>query len=87
MKRQNKMIDGVLKKSQKGWTVQCESNKKELVTHPEHNMWLKVFAKEDMKVCFEVETIATGANEFDVLDMDVARLKACFPDQRTYSQD
>lgn len=49
----------------------------EIAIHPKHKLWLIVHAKRGAKVCFEVETIAIGQNEFDVLDTDVAVLKQC----------
>lgn len=46
----------------------------ELPTHPEHNLWLKMFAEESMNVEFEVKTIAQGTSELDIQDADVAWL-------------
>jgi hypothetical protein len=96
------MIDGILNKSEDTWIVKHNKLVHTLVgnhdyrvtledsyldVHPEHIMWLKVFGKEGLKVCFEVETISKGENEFDIMDTDVAKLKACFPDMHEYVQD
>ena len=96
------MIDGTLHKTEKWWRVKhtkmvhtpigAHDYKVTLEdaymdVHPEHFMWLKMFGEEGLKVCFEVETIAAGNNEFDVMDTDVAKLKECHSETKTYSQD
>jgi len=96
------MIQGILSKSNDNWVVKHSKLVHTLLgthdykvtledayldTHPEHVMWLKVFGKEGMNVCFEIETIAKGENEWDIVDIDVAKLKACFPDTHEYVQD
>jgi hypothetical protein len=97
------MQDGTLHKTENGWIVRysqqihtkTQDNNEyrislrdaELTTHPEHNMWLKIFGQDGMKVCYEVKTIAIGESELDVMDADVAVLKSCFPDTKEYAQD
>lgn len=97
------MQDGTLHKTEKGWIVRYDQQvhtkledtdeykislrEAELPTHPDHNMWLKMFGEDGMKVCYEVTTIAIGESETDVMDADVAVLKSCFPDTREYVQD
>ena len=44
-----------------------------LPIHPEHRLWIRMFAEEGREVNFKVETIAEGTSEFDVMDVDVAR--------------
>lgn len=44
-----------------------------LPIHPEHKLWVMVFAEEGREVDFEVQTIAEGTSEFDVMDVDVAK--------------
>ena len=96
------MQDGTLHKTEAGWVVKYDQviytpvgnhdykvtrQCTELPIHPEHFMWLKIFGEEGLPVCFEVETIAHGYTEWDIMDMDVARLKACGPDTHEYTQD
>jgi hypothetical protein len=44
-----------------------------LPIHPEHKLWVIMFAEEGRIVNFEVQTIAEGTSEFDVMDTDVAK--------------
>lgn len=96
------MIEGVLCKTQKGWVVKHNRmvhtpvgnhdykvtlEDSYIDTHPDHHMWLKMFGEQDMQVCFEVETIAIGTDEHDVMDADVAKLKSCVPSYKEYAQD
>lgn len=96
------MQEGTLHKTEAGWVVKYDQviytpvgNHDYKVTrksahisiHPEHTMWLKMFAEENLPVCFEIETVANGTSEFDVMDTDIARLKACGPDTHEYTQD
>ena len=96
------MQDGTLHKTENGWVVAYDQiaytpvgdhdykvtrKGTTLPTHPDHNLWLKVFGEEGAPVCFEVDTIAAGTSEWDVMDADVAHLKACGPDTHVYTQD
>jgi hypothetical protein len=87
------MQTGILQLTQdRGWIIKYEQmihtlvgkhdykvsrKESEIGIHPKHNLWLIVHAKHGANACFEVETIATGSNEFHVLDTDVAVLKQC----------
>jgi hypothetical protein len=75
------------KKDDNTWVVISTESTKEMPTHPEHKLWIKMFGKDGLDVCFKVETIADGTSEFDIMDVDVAKLTSCSPDIRTYTQD
>jgi len=85
------MQTGILHLTQdRGWIIKYEKtihtlvgkhdykiNRKEseIMIHPKHNLWLIAHAKQGANICFEVETIATGQDEWTVSDTDVAVLK------------
>jgi len=87
------MKEGILKFIENEWVVQYDEivttptedgwikvNRisTNMAIHTEHSMWLKMFAKEGMEVCF---TSAVFEN------VTKAILKACGPDTHEYVQD
>lgn len=83
------MTQGQLRKTETGWVVEYDQivytpigdhdykvtrRGATIPTHPTHTLWLKMFGKDGMGVEFEVNTIAEGTSEFDVMDIDVAKL-------------
>jgi len=96
------MQEGTLHKTDSGWIVKYDQivytpmgnhdykvtrRNAELPTHPNHHLWLKIFGEEDLPVCFNVDTIATGQWEDEVIDTDVAVLIACKEFHQQYTQD
>lgn len=77
------MLYGNLIKKQNDWYVKTDDT--ELLVNKEHSMWLLIHGYENLKVCYEIETIKTSESETTTLN--VARLKACFPDTHEYTQD
>jgi len=69
---------GTLHKTEDGWFVKYDG--KTTPIEPNQNWWLgeqsgkQGFYKDGDEVVFSIETITTGTSEFDVLDIDVARI-------------
>jgi hypothetical protein len=68
------MQRGTLKLLGNQWYVENESADHIHAIYDEHSMWLKMFGRHDMKVCYEMIN-------------GVAILKSCEPDTREYVQD
>ena len=73
------MINGFLHKNIHGEWIVIEGENY-YYPHPDHTMWLKIFGKENMEVCFVIDDSNTAY-------YNIAILKACFPDTREYVQD
>ncbi len=71
-------MSGTLHKTESGWFVKHDG--KTTPIEPNQNWWLgeqsgkQGFYKDGDEVVFSIETITTGTSEFDVLDIDVARI-------------
>lgn len=72
----------IYKKENNTWVVIPTGSTKELPTHPNQLFSIETGLAHGADVCFEVNTIATGNSELDIMDVDVAWLIPCQPDDR-----
>lgn len=69
-------MKGFLFKTNGEWSVFCESIDRFLPLHPDEvcGGWEEKWLKEGLDVEFEVVTICIGDSEFDLRDIDVAKI-------------
>lgn len=90
------MKEGTLHKTETGWIIRYDQvihtpvgthdykvviKEVDLEVHSDHNLWLLIFGKDGLPVCFEIES------SLEQTARDVARLKACYEFTTVYSQD
>jgi hypothetical protein len=70
------MLHGTLLQQNNKWYAALSSNGNDIwETHPQHNLWLLIHGKENMKTCFILD------------ENNYAVLKSCETDKRVYTQD